>query len=111
LQFFITAASNVTTLEFGFRNDNDFDGLDNVSVIPVPTPSFQAPTVTAGVLQLVWTTLPGLQYQVQYATSLTQPFWTNLPMPNNTATGSTMTASDNLGFDAQRFYRVVLWPQ
>jgi Viral BACON domain len=109
LQFLVTAASNVTTLEFGFRNDNNFDGLDNVSVLPVPTPSFQAPTVTAGVLQLVWPALPGLQYQVQYTSSLAQPIWTALASPA-TATSSTMTASDTPGLDSQRFYRVEVLP-
>ncbi len=111
LPFLVTASSNVTTLEFGFRNDMDFDGLDNVSVMPVPALSFQAPTVTAGVLQLVWPTLPGLQYEVQYTTDLAQPNWTILPGAGpTTATASTLTASDTLGSDPQRFYRVALLP-
>lgn len=41
LQFMVQASSNVTALQFGFRNDNDFFCLDNVSVTAVPAPPSQ----------------------------------------------------------------------
>jgi subtilase family serine protease len=46
LQFVVYASTNITTLQFGARNDNDFFVLDSVSVMPVPAPTFQAPAGT-----------------------------------------------------------------
>ncbi len=109
LQFTVSASSNVTILQIGARNDNDFDGVDNVSVMAVPMPNFQAPTVANGILQLAWPALPGVSYQVQYATSLSPPNWTPLAPPV-TATTSPLTASDNIGPAPQRFYRVTISP-
>jgi hypothetical protein len=105
----VKASTNITTLRFGFRNDNDFLALDNVSVMPVPGPALRAPAVAKGSIQLAWTAVPGVQYQVQYKTNLTQTSWINLGSVI-TATMNPMTFSNNIGPDPQRFYRVVLLP-
>jgi subtilase family serine protease len=109
MQFVVKASTNITTLRFGFRNDNDFLALDNVSVMPVPGPALRAPAVAKGSIQLAWTALPGVQYEVQYKTNLTQTSWINLGSVI-TATMNPMTFSNNIGPDPQRFYRVVLLP-
>jgi hypothetical protein len=49
------------------------------------------------------------QYQLQFKTNLTQPNWTNASGPI-TATNTSATASDIIGPDRQRFYRVALMP-
>jgi hypothetical protein len=110
LQFVVYASTNITTLQFGARNDNDFFVLDSVSVMPVPAPTFQAPAVIGGNLQLAWSALPGLEYQVEYTTNLDQGNWLDLGSVI-TATTNPMTSSDNIGPDPQRFYRVALLPQ
>jgi hypothetical protein len=107
MQFLVSASSNVTTLTFGARNDSDYDVLDSVSVMPVPTPEFQAPTATNGSVQLSWLALPGMQYQVQSAGALTT--WTNLGNVI-TATTSPTTFSDTIEPGTQRFYRLELLP-
>jgi subtilase family serine protease len=109
MQFVVKASTNITTLRFGFRNDNDFLALDNVSVMPVPGPALRAPAVAKGSIQLAWTALPGVQYQVQYKTNLTQTSWIKLGSVI-TAAMNPMTFSNNIGPDPQRFYRVVLLP-
>ena len=109
LQFVVNASTNLTTLQFGFRNDNDYFALDNVSVMPAPVPAIQALAPVNGSIQLAWTALPGVQYQVQYKTNLTQTGWINLG-GIITATKNPMTFSNNIGSDPQRFYRVVLLP-
>jgi hypothetical protein len=109
MQFVVKASTNITTLRFGFRNDNDFLALDNVSVMPVPGPALRAPAVAKGSIQLAWTALPGAQYQVQSKTNLAQTSWSNLSSVI-TATMNPMTFSNNIGPDPQRFYRVVLLP-
>ena len=53
-----------------------------------------------------WPTTPGVYYQVEYTTNLTPANWTNLGAAI-LATNGVTTASDNLGPDPQRFYRIV----
>jgi hypothetical protein len=109
LLFTVTASSSVTTLQFGFRNDNDYFCLDNVSVKPVPAPAVQALAAGRGSFQLSWTALAGAAYQVQYATNVIQTNWTSLGGVL-TATGNPMTVSETIAPGPPRFYRVVLLP-
>lgn len=60
----------------------------------------------SGVVTLVWTTIPGHTYQVQYTTALNPIAWINFT--NEIATGSTLSAADPAATPHQRFYRVVL---
>ena len=53
--------------------------------------------------------MPGQKYQVQYTSSLAQPKWNNLNGAL-TAINSITSASDVIGPDPQRFYRIVLSP-
>ena len=72
-------------------------------------PQFQTVIRSARAILLTWTTLPGRNYQLQYETNLARPNWQNLGGPM-AATNNTASASDALGPDLQRFYRVVLLP-
>jgi hypothetical protein len=109
LQFIVTAAASSTVLQFGFQNDPNYFGLDDVSVVPVPPAVFQSLTQSNNTIWFSWTAMSGLAYQVQYKTNLFQATWTNLgnPVP---ATGSTASATDKPGTDAQRFYRLIVLP-
>jgi hypothetical protein len=109
LVFTVKASTNVTTLQFGFRNDNDFSCLDNVSVMPLPAPAIQALAPGGGSFQLAWTALAGAAYQVQYLTNLVQTNWLNLGGVI-TATNNPMTFSESIMPGPPRFYRVVLLP-
>jgi hypothetical protein len=72
-----------------------------------PPPNIQAPTVVNGSLQLAWSSLPGMSYQVQYTTSLTQTNWINFGSAI-TATNNPTTTNAVIGTDSLRLYRVVL---
>jgi len=110
LQFLVQASTNSSTLKFGFLNDLDYSVLDSISVLPVPLPVLQGSVSPASpALRLAWTSLPGVHYQVQYKTQPGQTTWTNLGS-RLTASSSTTTASDSLGPDPERFYRVVIAP-
>ena len=109
MAFVVTAATNTTSLQFGFRNDNDFFCLDGVSVMPLPAPALQAPALANGTVYLAWSALPGGSHQVQYMTNLAQTSWVNLGGVG-TATTNPMTNSDTTGANSRRFYRVVLLP-
>jgi hypothetical protein len=106
-QFVVEAASNTTTLQFGFRNDYDFFCLDAISVMPVPMPNIQAPTISNGSIQLSWPSFPGLSYQVQFNPSLAPATWINLGS-TITANANSTSVSENIGSDPQGFYRVMI---
>jgi hypothetical protein len=114
MQFIVEASTNVTTLQFGSQNNGTYPDyfffcLDNVSVIPVPVPAFQAPVVVDGSVQLTWASLAGVSYQVQYTTNLAQANWINLGSVITATSGAT-TASESIGADSQVFYRLLLSP-
>lgn len=76
-------------------------------VIPLGTPSV---TTTGGVLNINWNAVPGQTYQVQYSTDLRQTNWVVL-ISAITPTNLTATATDAVGPDSQRFYRIVEFPE
>jgi hypothetical protein len=109
LQFIVTATNASTAIQFGFRNDPNYFGFDEVSVTPVSSPVFQSLNITTNTVHLTWSSMNGVGYQLQYKTNLTQTGWVNLGNPIR-STGSTVTATDAPGADPQRFYRLILQP-
>ena len=107
LQFVVTATNAASALQFGFRDDNSYLGLDDVTVTSIAAPLFQSVTATNGALSFVWSAVAGRVYQVQNTTSLTPASWANSGGPI-TATGNTAGATDAIGPDPLRFYRVIL---
>jgi hypothetical protein len=107
LQFIVTATGSSTVLQIGARDDLSYLALDDVSVIPIPATLFQPVTETNGTLNFTWNALTGLVYQVQYKTNLLQTNWINLGNAI-TATNVTATATNLIGSDPQRFYRLQL---
>jgi len=76
--------------------------------VPMP-PVFQKPTRTSGALTLTWSAVAGQTYQLQYNSKLNSTNWVNLGS-SVLATNGVMSASDSIGPDSQRTYRVVLLP-
>ncbi len=107
LQFIVTASGSSTVLQIGARDDPTYLALDDVSVTPISATLFQALTKTNGTLNFTWNALTGLVYQVQYKTNLLQTNWINLGAVI-TATNLTATATNLIGPDPQRFYRLQL---
>src|SRR5207253_3316044 len=70
-------------------------------------PIFQSSVQTNHVIQLIWSTVAGAKYQLQYKPTLNGGTWTNLGSAL-TATGSTLSVADPLGTNSQRFYRALL---
>ena len=111
MQFTVTAPGPNTVLQFGFRDDPWYLGLDDVSVTPVSAPVITGATMISGNFNLSWLATSGLVYQVQYTTNLLQTNWINL-VQSVVATNSNMTVSDlnALISSPGRFYRVLLVP-
>jgi hypothetical protein len=108
LQFLVKATAASTVVEFGFRNDNTFFGLDDVLVQPVPIPALQSVRSNSS-LQFSWNSVSGLVYQLQYSTNLSKNNWTNLGSAIN-ATNSSASTSTPIGPDPQRFFRIQVLP-
>ena len=110
LQYVVTATSASSVLQFNFQNDQNAFALDDISVTPLDAlsgPTLVIPVHVNGAVQLTWSTVPSLQYQVQYATSLQSPNWTNLGQAIN-GDGTVAVISDPVDTSqAARFYRVV----
>jgi len=87
---------------------NGYGNVFRLGIIVAP-PRFQTATSAGSILTLTWTASAGQNYQLQYATNLTQPTWSNLNS-SITATNSVMTTLDTVGPDPQRFYRILLLP-
>ena len=91
------------------------DGCGNTASVIYDThidntpPVIQAVMQTDGTLALTWSAMPWQTYQVQYTTDLNQTNW-NLLGNAITTTNALATASDAIGPDPQRFYRVLLVP-
>ena len=62
--------------------------------------------IQVSALDVTWASRLGLNYQVQYTTSLTQPAWSNLG-PVYVGTGGGMYHMDVIRSLPNRFYRVV----
>ncbi len=112
LQFQASAASTATVLEFGFRDDPSWLGLDDIAVAPIITtrPQFQGATLlTNGAISFSWAAQPGGFYQVQYTTNLALNQWADLNGILST-TNSSITATDATAAATARFYRIVQQP-
>ncbi|MGD0614039.1 MAG: protease pro-enzyme activation domain-containing protein [Verrucomicrobiota bacterium] len=109
LQFIATATGGSSVLQFGFWDDPSYLALDDVNVMRVPATSVQMAAKTGGTFGFTWNAMTGLVYQVQYKTNLAQTGWINLggTIPG---TNSTLTTSDAIGTNPQRFYRLSILP-
>jgi hypothetical protein len=74
-----------------------------------PPPVFTSISVSSTVAALTWSTVPGATYRLQYKTNLISTNWNNL-LPDTTATGPTLTATNALNNSPQTLYRVILLP-
>jgi hypothetical protein len=110
LQFLVTASAANTVLQFGFRDDPAYFGLDDISVTPVGAPVLRPLAKANATMQFALYTSVGTSYQVQYVSNLCQTNWINVGQPF-TATSASTTFTDAGASDLQRFYRMVISPQ
>lgn len=75
--------------------------------ITVPAPVLQSVTRTSGTVRFTWNAVISAVYQLQYRTNLVQGGWSNLGNVI-TATNTVIPASDAIGPNPQRFYRLLV---
>lgn len=105
-QFVVAGTGTSSQLMFGFRNDDNAFGLDDISFQILPSPSIAAGQDASHAIQLSWTAYQGASYQPQYRTNLSTGSWINLGSPV-AGTGSTVSITNAPGA-APRYYRVVV---
>jgi hypothetical protein len=72
-----------------------------------PPPLLQGVAQTNGQLLFSWTPISGEGYQVQFKTNLSQTNWVDLGPP---ITNGVVPATNAIGPDPQRFYRLQVVP-
>ncbi|HWY76910.1 MAG TPA: S8 family serine peptidase, partial [Verrucomicrobiae bacterium] len=91
----------------GFDRDSGAGIVMAVPALQSATPVVLSASASGGMITLSWNTAAGHSYQPQYSDNLGSIVWNNLGAAisgNNT----TVTASDNAGVHAQRFYRILV---
>ena len=84
---------------------NGCTGTDSVVLTIAPQPVIQSITTLGADVTLIWSSVAGQTYRVQYKNDLSDASWTDLT-PDVTATGATATKMDSVGAATQRFYRI-----
>jgi len=107
--FLVTATNTTSTLKFGFRDDPSYLGLDEVYVSAIGRPVFQSIAKANKLVNLSWSVLPDYLYELQYSTNLAKAKWTTLGV-SSFPQQIPMTATDTNPPDADRFYRVIMYP-
>jgi hypothetical protein len=74
-------------------------------VVVVSLPTIESVTLSNDVVTLVWTSVPGQSYRLQYTDDLAVPLWIDLA-GDVTASGSSASKDDDLTSASQKFYRV-----
>jgi hypothetical protein len=104
--YVVSGTGASSPLKFGFRNDANAFGLDDISFQIIPSPTLSAVGGANGVLTLSWSTLNGVSYQPQYRSDLSSGTWLNLGS-SFAGNGATVSVTDTPG-QSQRFYRVIV---
>lgn len=108
MQFIVTATSTNTLLQFGFRDDNSFLGLDNISVGPLMQPKITSIRLSGANLILNGTSgISNFKYVTQMSTNLIQwvPIGTNVLRANG---DFTIIATNAINLQLlHQYYRIV----
>jgi hypothetical protein len=72
-----------------------------------PAPVIQSITVSNGIATIKWSSVSNLSYRLRYTADLADLIWSNV-VPDITATGSVVTATNGINNSTQRFYRVLI---
>jgi hypothetical protein len=110
---FSWTANTVGTNTFVIRaSDNGVPSLNDTKTFDiVVSGSFQITTIAVSndAVSLNWSALEGRSYSVEYKNSLSDSQWTAL-VTNVLATNNSASATDVVGTNTQRLYRIVLEP-
>jgi len=102
------AGTNALTVQVTDDGVPPLSATRNLTITVVMPPTLTI-RVEGATVSLSFGTLSGQNYQIQYADDVTSPVWNPVSGAENIAgTGASYTATDTLGSQTQRFYRVLL---
>jgi hypothetical protein len=102
----MATVTGTTTYTVTVTDHNGCTGSDTVVLTLVPQPVVESITLLGTDATLVWSSVAGKTYRVQYTTDLTPTItWTDVT-GDVLATGATATKTDAFGAATQRFYRI-----
>ena len=103
-----TVLSNNAYAAGKFVSTADAQGDVLLNYLPTPPPVISPFLPGAGTsgASISWSTVPGVTYEVDYATNLAPANW--LPLGSITAAGTNTTLTDPAATDPNRFYRVLI---
>jgi hypothetical protein len=90
-------------------NAQHLSATNSFTVLVDFPPVISLVTVSNSLVTLEWNALCGRTYRLQCLERLSETNWIDVP-PDITATTTRATATDTIGSEARRFYRVVLLP-
>jgi hypothetical protein len=106
-----TEVGSTTTYMVTVTDHNGCTANASVVLTVPPLPNIESTTMSGTDVTLVWDSLAGQKYRVQYTTDLPDPptaaSWTDLT-PDVTAAGVTATYTDHGVPATQRFYRIFI---
>jgi hypothetical protein len=98
--------TGATTYTVTVTDANGCTASDSVVLTLAPEPEITSITLSGTDVTLVWSSLAGQTYRVQYTTDLTPTVsWTDVT-GDVLAAGATATKTDSVGAATQRFYRI-----
>jgi hypothetical protein len=101
--------TSTTTYTVTVTDANGCTATASVVVNVIPQPEITSIVLSGTDVVLTWTSVSGVQYQVQYADAAVNyppgPTWNDLGSPS-TASGSTDTYTDTSGLGAFRIYQI-----
>jgi hypothetical protein len=86
-------------------DDGQAKSMDEITV-NVTSLRFTSVVVAGGNVGVTWASTPGTMYRVLYKDSLSEPTWREI-VGDITASGSSTTFTEAVGFRTQRFYQVM----
>jgi O-glycosyl hydrolase len=103
--------TRVTDFNPNAVNNQQLSATNNftVTVAPISAAPILSASVANNSLVITWDALSGLNYRLQYRTNLADGEWQDLP-PNLTGSGPTTSATNAIGDEPARFYRVLMAP-
>jgi hypothetical protein len=103
---------NSTNLIAGVVTDDGVPGLsatNSFTISVVSAPVIESINLVSNVVEIVWSSISGVSYRLEYKTNLDDLEWIILP-GDVTASGETAAKTDVLAEDEERYYRVRVLP-
>ncbi|MCX6630462.1 MAG: Ig-like domain-containing protein, partial [Candidatus Solibacter sp.] len=99
--------TNSVTVRVADNGTPSLDDAKSFLIAVVARPLIESISLSNNIVWLTWSAISGQTYRVQFKEAWENPHWTNVA-PDVRASGSTVSATNNVGSAAQKFYRGML---